>query len=214
MKSLLRQIDPNKIQWVFVKGRSGDTDAGPKEFSDWEGSAVKAISSFFRCCSDPDTFDPLKPVICLILHFRKKSLSYLQATLSRLTENFNNLNLKFVSVDNKNWPPNISEKFNIQGFHLCPKILNLGLKEKLDTSGDHKFIMPTSHAGVVVKLSARQHLYIKEHLDILYIGCEDLPKDTDNPSEFEEQQESFLEQHRKSFLSGKPNFVCQSLRQS
>ena len=56
MKSLLRQIDPNKIQWVFVNGRSGDNDggpqevvtrSGPQEFSDWEASSVKGISSLF-----------------------------------------------------------------------------------------------------------------------------------------------------------------------
>lgn len=202
MKSLVRQIDPNKTQWVFVNGRSGDNDGGSKTLQDWEVSAVKGISSLFRCCSDPDTFDQLKPVICLILPFSDKSIPYLQITLSRLTENFNNLNLNFVSVDNKNWPSGISERFNVQGFGLSPKILNLGFKDMLDTSADKKLRMPTSHAGVPVILSARQYLYIKEHLEILYIGCEDLPEDTENPSESEKQQESFLEQQRKSFLSG------------
>lgn len=204
IKSLLRQIDPNKIQWVFVNGRHGDNDGGPKEFSDWEASSVKGISSLFRLCSDPDTFDQLKPVICVVLPFSDKSLPYLQVTLSRLTENFNNLNLKFVSVDIKNWPSAFSEKFQVQGFHLCPKILNLGLRDVLDKSADQKLRMPTSHSGVTVNLSARQYLYIKEHLEILYIGCEDLPEGIGNPSECEEQQESFLEKQRRSFLSGNP----------
>ena len=202
MKSLLRQIDPNKTQWVFVNGRSGDSDGGSKEFSNWNASSVKGISSLFRCCSDPDTFDQLKPVICLILPFSDNSIPYLQVTLSRLVENFNNLNVNFVSVDNKNWPRDISETFDVQGFNLCPKILNLGLKEMLDTTADQKLRMPTSHAGVPVNLSARQYLYVKEHLEILHAGCEDLPEDTGNPSEPEEEQESFLEQQRKSFLSG------------
>lgn len=202
MKSLLRQIDPNKTQWVFVNGRSGDSDGGPREFSQWKDSAVKGINSLFRCCSDPDTFDQLKPVICLILPFTSTSIPYLQVALSRLTENFNNLNMKFVSVDNKNWPSDISEEFNVQGFGLSSKILNLGFKDLLVTSADKKLRMPTSQAGLMVDLSARQYLYMKEHLEILYTGCQDLPEDPDDPNKTEEQQERFLEQQRKSFLSG------------
>jgi len=203
MKSLIRQIDPNKVQWVFVNGRSGDDDGASNDFSDWEASSVRGISSLFRCCSDPDMFDQLKPVFCLILPFRKQCLPHLQVTLSRLTENFNNLNMNFVSVDDKNWPAGISDrKFSVQSFQLCPNILNLGLKEMLDTSADQKLRMPTFHAGVTVNLSARQYLYVKEHLEILYTGCEDLPKGTGSASESEEQRETFLEQQRKSFLSG------------
>lgn len=202
MKSLLRQIDPNKTQWVFVKGRSGDNYGGSNEFSAWAVSAVKGISSLFRCCSDPDTFDQLKPVICVILPFRSENIPFLEVTLSRLSENFNNLNLKFVSVDNKNWPSEISEKFDVQGFGLSPKILSLGFKDLLDTTSDKKLCMPTSQGGLTVHLSARQYLYMKEHLEILYTGCEDLPDDPDDPTDAEEQQENFLEQQRKSFLSG------------
>ena len=141
-------------------------------------------------------------MICLILPVNDKHLPYLHVTLSRLTENFNNLNLKFVSVDNINLPRAVSEKIKVQSFHLSPKILHLGLRELLDTSADQKLRMPTSHAGVTVNLSARQYLYIKEQLEILYLGCEDLPEDAGDPFESEEQQESFLEKERKSFLSG------------
>lgn len=174
MKSLLRQIDPQKLQWLFVNGRAGDDDGGRKEFSDWEASSVKDINSLFRCCSDPDTFDELKPVVCLILPFTDHSKPYLQVTLSRLIENFDKHNLTFVSVNNKNWT----------------------------SSPDQKLRMPTSHAGVPVYLSPRQYLYIKEYLDVLYIGCEDLPEDIGNPSESQDQAETFLEEQRKSFLSG------------
>ncbi|XP_068747701.1 sterile alpha motif domain-containing protein 9-like [Montipora capricornis] len=199
MKSLFRQIDPNKTQWVFVKGRSGDNYVESKEFLAWETSAVKGISSLFRCCSDPETFDQLKPVICVILPFRSENIPFLEVTLSRLTENFNNLNLKFVSVDNKNWPSEISEKFDVREFGLSPKILSLGFKDLLDTTSDKKLRMPTSQGGLPVYLSARQYLYIKEHLEILYAGCENLQ---DDPTEAEEQQHDYLEQQRKSFLSG------------
>ena len=201
MKSLLRQIDPQKIQWLFVNGRAGDDGGGRKEFSDWEASSVKDINSLFRCCSDPDTFDELKPVVCLILPFTEHSRPYLQVTLSRLIENFNKHDVTFVSVNNKNWSCS-PDKFNVHDFELCPKILNLGLKDVLGTSTDRKLRMPSSHAGVPVYLSPRQYLYIKEYLEVLYIGCEDLPENNSNSSEPQEQQEAYLEEQRKSFLSG------------
>ena len=201
MKSLLRQIDPNKIQWVFVNGRSGDGDGGSQENSSREASFMRGISSLFRCCSDPDTFDELKPVICLILPLKDSNLPHLQVTLGRLIENFYDLNLEFVSVADRNWPDTF-EEFKIQSFHLGPKVLHLGLKALLDTSAGRKLCMPTSHVGVTVNLSPRQYLYLKELLDIMYLGCEDLPEDNGSSLEFEEQQDCFLEQQRKSFLSG------------
>ncbi len=201
MKSLVRQVDPNKTQWLFVNGRAGDDDGGRKDVSEWEASSLKDISSLFRCCADPDMFDELKPVVCLILPFSDHSRPYLQETLSNLIKDFNKHNVTFVSVDNQNWSGK-SKKLNVRAFDLCPKIFNLGLKEMLGTSTVQKLRMPTSHAGVPVCLSPRQYLYIKEYLEILYIGCENLPEDTSSPSESQEQQERYLEEQRKSFLSG------------
>lgn len=201
MKSLIRQIDPQKIQWLFVNGRAGDGGGGRQEFSEWEASSVKDINSLFRCCSDPDTFDELKPVVCLILPFTDHSRPYLEVTLSRLIENFNKHDLTFVSVNNKNWTSR-PDKFNVSNFELGPKILNLGLKDVLGTSTDRKLRMPTSHAEVPVYLSPRQYLYIKEYFEVLYIGCEDLPQDNSKSSDAQEQQETYLEEQRKSFLSG------------
>lgn len=202
-RNLLRQIDSNRIQWVFVNGRSGDSDGSSKEFPAWEACSVRGISRFLGICSDPEMFDQLKPVICLILPFSDKSIPYLQVTLSRLTENFNNLNLKLVSVDTKNWPRDMSEKLNVRCFHdLSHKILNLGFRELLDTSRDQKIRMPTPQTGVKVELKPREFAYLTEHLEIMYAGCEDLPADTGNASESEEHRNRFLEEQRKSFLSG------------
>ena len=202
MRSLVGQIDPKKTQWLFVKGRAGDDDdCKCEEFSDWEATAVKDINSLLRCCSDPDTFDELKPVVCLILPFTGCSQPFLQVTMSRLIENFNKHKLTFVSVNNGNWH-DLCGNSSVQAFQLCPKILDLGLKEILGTFTDQKLRMPTSHAGVPVHLSRRQYLYIKEYLEVLYLGCEDLPEDANNPSESLEQVERHLVEQRKSFLSG------------
>ena len=202
MRSLVGQIDPRKTQWLFVKGRAGDDDDRKcEEFFDWEATAVKDINSLLRCCSDPDTFDELKPVICLILPFTQCSQPFLQITMSRLIENFNKHKLTFVSVNNESLH-DLCDYSSVQAFHLCPKILDLGLRDILGTSTDQKLRMPTSHAGVPVHLSRRQYLYIKEYLEVLYLGCEDLPEDANNSSESCEQLERHLEEQRKSFLSG------------
>ena len=202
MRSLVGQIDPRKTQWLFVKGRAGDDDDRKcEEFFNWEATAVKDINSLLRCCSDPDTFDELKPVICLILPFTQCSQPFLQITMSRLIENFNKHKLTFVSVNNESLH-DLCDYSSVQAFHLCPKILDLGLRDILGTSTDQKLRMPTSHAGVPVHLSRRQYLYIKEYLEVLYLGCEDLPEDANNSSESWEQLERHLEEQRKSFLSG------------
>lgn len=57
MGSLLRQIDPQKTQWLFVNGRYSDTEGSAQSFPDWEATSVKHISRLFGCCSDPDKFD-------------------------------------------------------------------------------------------------------------------------------------------------------------
>ena len=88
MACLLRQIDPQKIQWLFVNGRHSDSEGSAQSFPDWEATSVKYISRLFDCCSDPDKLDKQKPVVCLILPFTETSHPYLEVTLSRLIENF------------------------------------------------------------------------------------------------------------------------------
>ena len=200
MRSLVGQIDPRKTQWLFVKGRAGDADDRKcEEFSNWEVMAKRDIHSLFQCCSDPSIFDELKPVVCLILPFTKCSQPFLQVTMSRLIENFSGHKLTFVSVNNESWR-DLCGNSSVQAFHLYPGILDLGLREILGTCTDQKLRMPTSHAGVTVPLSRRQYLYIKEYLEVLYLGCEDLPEDANQPSD--EQLERHLEEQKKSFLSG------------
>ncbi|KAK2570123.1 hypothetical protein P5673_004878 [Acropora cervicornis] len=93
MNSLLRQIDPKKIQWLFVNGRNSDSEGSSQPFPDWETTSVKHITWLFGGCSDPDKFDKQKPVICLILPFKQTSHPYMEVTLSRLVENFNDYRL-------------------------------------------------------------------------------------------------------------------------
>ena len=58
--------------------------------------------------------------------------------------------------------------------------------------------MPSSQADICVKLSQNEFLYLKEHLQLLYDGCEDLPESFNDTAE----EASFFEEHRKSFVSG------------
>ena len=49
-----------------------------------------------------------------------------------------------------------------------------------------------------MKLSQNEFLYLKEHLQLLYDGCEDLPESFNDAAE----EASFFEENRKSFISG------------
>ena len=210
IKSLMRKINPNKIQWFFVNGRSGDIGDGCKDLSvsGLDASSLKGINNFLACCSEPDIFDKMKKVTVLILPFNDKRAAHLQDTLvkvfSRLTEQFSQFSqLKFVSINNNlNWLRSIDDELEIEEFHMSPQILRWGFMELLDASAHRKLCMPTSHAGAPAILDSNQYLFIKEHLEVLYRGCEDLPSNTGSTYEEGKQQEIFLEQLRKSFLSG------------
>lgn len=202
MVSLARQIDPNKVQWMFVNGRSSDTAGKLQTFSDWEATSVKEISRFLGCCCDPDKFDKQKPVVCLILPFCQESTPYLEVTLSRLFENFDDqFNFKTVSFKQEK-PLDVFRKVKVHTVDLSPKLVHLGLKEMLSSSSTQRYRMPTSQAKVYADLSEKEYLYLKEHLEILYEGCEELPEISNDPSEEDVQLKNFLDEHRRLFMSG------------
>ena len=195
--SLPRQIDGNKTQWLFINGRESDMDSGPQAFPDWEATSVKQISRLFGCCSDPDKFDKLKPVVCLLLPFSKESRPYLEVTLNRLKENFDEFNMTFVTVRHKNChliPP----MFRPTICDLSPELLSMGLSAMFNLAASQEYPMPTSQAGIQAKLTKKEYLYLKEYIDVLYDGCEDIPQNVDDPSKLEEM----FNEHRESFMSG------------
>ena len=197
MSSMLRQIDPQKIQWLFANGRQSDAEGSALSFPEWEATSVKQITRLFSCCSDPDKFDKQKPIVCLILPFRQVTLPYLQVTLSRLVENFDEFRLRLVSFKH-NLGHLISKHFEVRHFDLNSKIVRQGLSDMLRASTAQEYRMPSSQAGVLAKLTQNEFLYLNEHLEILNQGCESLPEFSGDPTE----AENFFEEHRKSFISG------------
>lgn len=200
--TLMRKIDTNKTQWLFVNGRSDDIEEGCKEYSGLNATSLKGIQNFLTCCSDTEKSNPLKPVKVLLLPFEEKNVTSLQDILTRLTEHFSHMDMTFVAINNNNWLRTISDKFDFEEFNISPQILRFGLTELLDTSNEPKLRMPSSHAKAPAILSPKEYLYIKEHLEVMYLGCEDLPRDTGNSYNTKKQREAFLAQQRKSFLSG------------
>lgn len=201
MASLTRQIDPSKTQWLFVNGRASDTEGKLHEYADWEAASVKEISRFFGCCCDPDKFDKQKPIICLILPFCHKSVPFLDQTLNRLFENFaDQFCLKVVSFKREKQLP-VFSKVKVRIIDLDPGLVHLGLKQMLCLPSGERYRMPTSQAKVFAELTEKEYLFLKEHLEILYEGCEELPV-PDNSSEEDMQLQNFLDEHRKLFISG------------
>ncbi|PFX18985.1 uncharacterized protein LOC111338800 [Stylophora pistillata] len=202
MANLIRQIDPNKIQWLFVNGRASDTAGDVETFSDWEATSVKEISRIFGCCCDPDKFDKQKPVICVILPYSQESIPYLEVTLCRLFENFNDqFNLKIASFKQEK-RLSVFMKVKVRTVDLSPELVHLGLKELLCGPSSQRYRMPTSQAKVYADLSERDYLFLKENLDILYLGCEELPETSNDPSGEEQRLQNFLDEHKKLFISG------------
>ncbi|KAM7440500.1 SAM domain (Sterile alpha motif) [Porites harrisoni] len=199
--TLAREIDSSKIQWLFVNGRSSDTGGKQPEFAEWEATSVKEISRFFVCCCDPDKFDKQKPVVCLILPFFQRTGPYLERTLGRLFENFaDQFRLDVVSFKNAR-QLSVFGKVKVCTIDLPSDLVHLGLKQMLCLSSSQQYRMPTSQAQIYAQLSDKEYLYLKEFLEVLYIGCEELP-DPNNSSEGDEYLQEFLEENRRLFFSG------------
>ena len=199
--NLARHIDAKKMLWVFVNGRECDRpESLPKEFPNWELSSVKHISRLFCCCSDPDKFDKLKPIVCLILPCRDESLPYLEVTVNRLYESFDEFQITLIALKHGHSSV-IADKFLSHVFDLSPTLLGQGLKEFFYKPPIGQYRMPTSQAKLFATLSEKDFLYLKEYLDILYIGCHNIP-DHCSDLEDEEKLKELLEEHRRSFMSG------------
>lgn len=52
---------------------------------------------------------------------------------------------------------------------------------------DQKLCMFIFYVGVLVSFGVREYFYIKEYLEILYMGCENLLEDISNFFEFQSQ---------------------------
>lgn len=204
---LARHIDTNKTQWMFVNGRENDgADSGPRDFEGWEDNAVGDISTFFRCCSEPEKLDKNKPLVCLVLPFREETVPFINLTVKRLLENFKEFDLNFVGITPAEQscalPDKMLKKINIRTTDLEPQLLRLGMEDLFDTSSEQSNCMPTSQANVPAKLSHTEYLYLKEYLDVLYEGCEDLPNMTDVGEDCGQKPDLIAEEHKKSFMSG------------
>jgi hypothetical protein len=199
--NLARHLDTHKTQWMFVNGREkdGEGSGGPQELQDWKSSSVKQITKFFICCSDPDKFDKHKPIICLVLPFRKETVPFLTVTVERLTENFDEFNITFVGT--KQDQCDTLRDVNIQLTELSPGLLSLGMSDLFHESSVSGYRMPTCQAKMGVKLKQQEYLYLKEYMTVLYEGCEDLPDATGDIEE-EIKLQKMLNEHRESFMSG------------
>ncbi|XP_031548674.1 uncharacterized protein LOC116286340 [Actinia tenebrosa] len=197
--SLSRHIDAKKTQWMFVNGRKSDgSDGGPQHFEDWEDVSLKEITKFFGCFSEPDKFDKNMPVICLVLPFKKESVPFIEVTLRRLVENFNEFNLQFVGIKQDQCgalSDRLLKKINLQATDLGPQLLRLAMEDLFHISSEQSYCMPTSQANVPAKLTQKEYLYLKEYLDVLYEGCED-------PADLIDDDDDFVEERKKSFMSG------------
>lgn len=211
--SLARHIDTNKTQWMFVNGRDGDgSDGGPQDFEEWEDISVKEISAFFKCFSEPEKLDKNKPVVCLILPFRRETVPFINVTIRRLLENFTYFDLNFVGVTPKNQSFALPEalqkklKSKLRTTDLDPNVLCHGMEQLFNiSSSEQSYRMPSSQAKIFAELTQKEYLYLKEYLDLLYEGCEGLPNMIDYETDEEDEDkplDDLIEEHRRSFMSG------------
>lgn len=198
--NLSRNIELLKTKWFFVKGREKDAAStdGIQTVSDWKKSSVRHVSRFFTCCADPGKLDKHKPLICVVLPFQKDTTPYLKVTLERFDESFVEFNRLFVAINHQFISEIQSECSNMRITDLSPSDLNVGLEDLLKIPSGESYKLPSFQAKLPVKLPQKHFHHLQQYLDVLYLGCEDLPADIDDESKLEE----IANEHKESFLSG------------
>ena len=210
-------IDSKKMQWVFANGRNielnaahassayyaenyGNKDEPKKNVPDWRKHFKKPIEGVIRCICDK--LDPMKPTFCIILGIQTGLSSEIsKLILEEVHEEFEykSFAMSYVSFASELDLANISGLTDITTSNLSFYHFLLAIASHFNIYQKEDFALPSIQTGTFVPLKQRRYNYLKEYLEILYKGCEDIPENL-----ADEEKKSIENQHLKIFISGNP----------
>ena len=197
-------IDPQRMQWLFANGRNSRTqlqignqdesEDKPKDNSnEWIKTYKKLVQELIRACCQK--LKSMKPVWCIVLGItRDVSIKIAKEILKEIYSQFSSkFSTKFLSFVPK---PDVRKFDNGEISSLPPSLFLRGLRSLFGIS-EVTYPLPSSQKGLKIDLNQRQYNFLSEYLEVLYIGCEEIP------SEETDKKNAFIMHHLEKFLCGK-----------
>lgn len=201
-----KHIDAKRTQWLFANGRNfeeEDNVAGDQQrcnenksrdtFVDWKRNFKCPVHDLIRGCSKK--LDEMKPTFCIVLSIRSGvNMEIAQEIMNEIDSIFAyNYSMSYLSFAPE---LDITDFANATYTDLSLNLFLIGLASILGIR-DGKYALPSGQYKLPVTLTPIQYNYLSEYLEILYEGCEDIPKELS-----EEEKESFEHEHLRKFLTG------------
>ena len=197
-------IDPQRMQWLFANGRNSktqlqignqdDNEDKPKDNSnEWIKTYKKLVQELIRVCCQK--LKSMKPVWCIVLGITRNvsikiAKEILKEIYSQFSSKFSTNYLSFVPK------PDVRKFDNGEISSLPPSLFLRGLRSLFGIS-EVTYPLPSSQKGLKIDLNQRQYNFLSEYLEVLYIGCEEIP------SGERDKKNAFINQHLEKFLRGK-----------
>ena len=195
-------IDTRRMQWFFANGRSFENssdedeneDRNKETFREWKKSFRAPVQELIRACCQK--LDHMEPMFCIILGIRSGvSIQIAQEIVEEIDckfelRKFSRNYISFATeLDLEDFP-------NATFTNLSINLFLLGLTSLLGIP-EEKYKLPSGQKELEIHLKPRQFNFLAEYLELLYIGCQEIPEELTD-----EEKETFKIEHLKKFLSG------------
>ena len=196
-------FDAKRMHWVFANGknRASYGEIPKQTFIEWKGVFKTPIQDIVRICCE--NLDSRKSTFCIVLPVTpgvSKNVTNFIAKQIYQRFSYANYDMKFVSFEPEVNLEKVGGERNAIHSSLSLKYILIGLHSLLGESQvSYKVPCHGRVRGLQIEIPIRQFQFISEYFDVLYSGCENVPKEL-SP----EDQQEFENEHLRSFLCGNP----------
>ena len=198
-------IDPRRMQWLFANGRNrkrrdendkqNDNDDRQKDtLHEWKMAFQGPANKIIRICCQK--LDRMKQTFVIVFGIRVGiSMEISRELVEEINREFD---LAGYSINFLSFTPelDLGNCLNATFTNLSPQLFLAGLTSLLGIP-EEKYKLPSSQKDLPVYLTQMQFNFLRECLELLYIGCQEIPEDL-----ADDEKEAFKKEHLKKFLCG------------
>ena len=197
----ISNFDAKRMHWVFANGKNqASVGEVPKQtFIEWKSAFKTPIQDIVRICCE--NLDSRKSTFCIMLPVTPGvSKNVANFIAKQIYERFSyaKYDMRFVAFEPEMNLEKVGGERNAIHSSLSLKYILIGLHSLLGES-QVSYQVPCHVKGMKAEIPIRQFQFISEYFDILYSGCENIPKEL-SP----EEEQEFENEHLRSFLRGNP----------
>ena len=199
------QINPRRMLWLFANGRNrvliheGDDqedneDRQKNTIRDWKMNFKGPVQELIRTCCQK--LDQMKPIFCIFFGIRSGiSIQIAQELLEEIHCKFT---LRKFSISYLSFSPelDLNDVSDATFTNLSQKLFLAGLTSLLGIA-EEKYKLPSSQKQLPINLTQMQYNYLSGYLELLYLGCEEIPEEL-----ADDERKAFTQEHLKKFLCG------------